>query len=209
VRCRTRSIRVQSFNAAVALCAAALSCGGTATTTGQPVRGTTTLLTSGGAVTGLTVGQRCNATGLETCFNATDDNCNGLVDEGCGLATGPLQIVIAWDVSDADVDLEVTDPNGERVEVGKFTLLGLTKDRDCPGDGDECGGQNFEVVSVAGEGLPAGRYQLTVLLDRASRDATSVHVWIGGHIGQDALRGQVELRAENSRMFVELLRSSH
>ncbi len=210
MRCCTRFVRVRSFNAAVALAAAALSCGGSRAGPGPRVQGTTTLIRYGIESHGFTVGERCNASGLETCFNATDDNCNGLVDEGCGLATGPLQIVVAWDLADADVDLEVTDPNGEQAEVAKSTQLGLTKDRDCPGDGDECGGQNFEVVTLQsfGEPLPKGRYRVTLHLERAPSESAKVHVRIGGHWGQDALHGQVELSRETPRISVELLRSS-
>ena len=38
----------------------------------------------------------CTPTGLELCFDATDNNCNGIIDEGCGVQTGPLQFAIAW-----------------------------------------------------------------------------------------------------------------
>lgn len=207
MRLGTRCVRVRSFNAAVAMATAALSCGAPVTTA-PSTRGATTLLFSGGQAKGWGVGQRCDATGLETCFNATDDNCNGLVDEGCGLATGPLQLVIAWDIADADVDLEVTDPNGEQVQVGKPTRLGLTKDRDCPGEGDDCGGQNFEVVTIAGDTVPMGRYRVTLLLERAPANESRVHVRIGGHLGQDAVAGQVELSRETPSIFVELLRSA-
>jgi len=45
----------------------------------------------------------CTPTGPELCFNATDDNCNGIIDEGCGLRTGLVQFAIAWDEPKADV----------------------------------------------------------------------------------------------------------
>jgi len=207
VQLRTRRIRVRSFNAAVALAAAALSCGGSAST-GQALRSTTTLLVGDEASRdAISLGRACVSTGLESCFNATDDDCNGLVDEGCGLPTGSLQVVIAWDAADADVDLEVTDPNGERATVGKSTVLGLTKDNNCPGEGDDCGGQNIEVVSVGGELLSPGRYRIALRLVRNSQTVECVHVRIGGHIGQDALRGQVELTRERSIISMELQRS--
>src|SRR6516162_5067159 len=43
----------------------------------------------------------CTPTGPELCFNAVDDNCNGVIDEGCGMATGPLQFTVAWGDSPA------------------------------------------------------------------------------------------------------------
>jgi hypothetical protein len=51
----------------------------------------------------------------ETC-NALDDNCNGIVDEGCPYAADPqgVQITIAWNTG-ADIDLYVRDPSGEMV----------------------------------------------------------------------------------------------
>lgn len=153
----------------------------------------------------LSLGQRCNAKGVEICFNAVDDNCDGLVDEGCGLATGALQIVAAWDHAFADVELEVTDPTGEVVKVGRVTAAGLTKDRNCPGQADDCGGQNFEVVSSVAETLQLGRYRVVLRLERPTLDMPSVRVQIGGHVGQDPLSGQVELSPGRPQSGVELL----
>jgi len=77
--------------------------------------------------------EACVPTGPERCGNARDDNCNGIIDEGCGIATGIVQFVIAWDAPLADVDLLVTDPKGDLVEVRRKSSAGLVKDRDCPG----------------------------------------------------------------------------
>ncbi|HEX2669854.1 MAG TPA: hypothetical protein VHM25_03225, partial [Polyangiaceae bacterium] len=57
----------------------------------------------------------CAPTGPELCFNATDDNCNGIIDEGCGLHTGLVQFAIAWNEPRADVDLRLFDPSGELI----------------------------------------------------------------------------------------------
>jgi hypothetical protein len=77
----------------------------------------------------------------ELCANATDDNRNGLIDEGCGLTLGSVQFLAGWSAAKADVDLRVMDPNGELIEVGRVARSGLTKDRDCPGRGTECRGR--------------------------------------------------------------------
>src|SRR5580704_2974653 len=58
----------------------------------------------------VTLEMSCTPTGPELCFNAIDDNCNGVIDEGCGVGTGVLQFAIAWGDEGADVDLSVTDP---------------------------------------------------------------------------------------------------
>src|SRR6476646_1404627 len=69
----------------------------------------------------------CISTGPERCFDATDDNCNGIIDEGCGVETGAVQFVIAWEPPGVDVDLLVTDPAGELAEVGRPLSSGLVK----------------------------------------------------------------------------------
>src|SRR4051812_38076079 len=61
---------------------------------------------------GISLTMACTPTGSEMCFDATDNNCNGVLDEGCGVHTGPLQFAAAWEEG-PDVDLDVTDPAGE------------------------------------------------------------------------------------------------
>src|SRR5207248_45794 len=96
-----------------------------------------------GAPAGVSLESACTPTGPELCFNANDDNCNGVLDEGCGMQTGPLQFMIAWGDSAADVDLVVTDPNGTRASTGgRSGSATLHLERDCPSDG--CHGQNVE-----------------------------------------------------------------
>lgn len=56
---------------------------------------------------------QCTPHARELC-NAMDDDCNGVIDDGCGYATGAVQVTIGWDTG-ADIDLYVTDPSGETV----------------------------------------------------------------------------------------------
>jgi hypothetical protein len=55
----------------------------------------------------------CNPGAPESC-NAIDDDCNGVIDDGCGYDSGGVQITVSWN-SGADIDLYVTDPSGSTV----------------------------------------------------------------------------------------------
>jgi tRNA (guanosine-2'-O-)-methyltransferase len=126
----------------------------------------------------------CTPTGAELCFNARDDNCNGVIDEGCGLHAGILQFTIAWDAAEADVDLNVHDAGGELARTGEPTTGGLVKDRDCPRPSGECQGQNVENVYLA-EGEPRrGRYRVVVRLDKLNGAPAPVRVRLGARVGQ-------------------------
>ena len=125
----------------------------------------------------------CSPSGPELCFNATDDNCNGIIDEGCGLHTGLVQFAIAWDEPRADVDLRLFDPSGELIEVGRTARSGLVKERDCPGRNNECHGQNLENVYLS-DGEPLrGEYRVRIRLEALGGENPPIVVAFGARIG--------------------------
>ena len=133
---------------------------------------------------GVVLETACTPSGIERCFDAHDDNCNGVIDEGCGLHTGILQFAIAWEAVEADVDLNVYDPSGEIARLGEPTSSGLVKDRDCPQMSNECQGQNIENVYLA-EGDPKrGTYRVVIRLDKLGGAVAPVRVRLGARVGQ-------------------------
>lgn len=153
---------------------------------------------------GAVVNRACVPTGPELCFNAVDDNCNGVLDEGCGIHTGAIQFAIAWNDPDADVDLNVIDPNGELVEVGRVTQSGLTKQRDCPGRSNACQGQNMENVYLeAGEPL-AGTYAVNVRLEQLGQSEPPIVVMLGARIGQKTYSLEFQLQRPEDEQQVTL-----
>jgi hypothetical protein len=124
----------------------------------------------------------CTPTGPEICFNANDDNCNGVIDEGCGVGTGVLQFTIAWGDSPADVDLAVVDPNGARIHKGnRSSTSGLQLEKNCPDDG--CHGQNIENVYFDGTEPPKGKYVVEVKLVDAKGADLPVKVHLSARVG--------------------------
>lgn len=126
----------------------------------------------------------CTPTGPEVCLNARDDNCNGIADEGCGLHTGLVQFLAAWDAPGSDVDLHVIDPNGQLAEVGKASDAGLIKERECPGRRNDCQGVNLENVYLqAGKKAVHGRFLLRVRLEKLGTDELPVRVSLAARLG--------------------------
>lgn len=137
----------------------------------------------------------CVSTGPEICFDGIDNNCNGLLEEGCGIRSGTLQFVAAWAEPDADVDLLVTDPTGELAKLeGGPTAGGLEKDRECPGSDRRCRGQNLENVVLADGIEPKpGTYKVVVRLDSTKGAALPIKVKIAARIGAKVYGLTVEL----------------
>jgi hypothetical protein len=139
---------------------------------------------------GSTLAQACTPTGPELCFNAIDDNCNGVIDEGCGVRTGLLQFTIAWPGT-ADVNLKVRPPGGEP----------FPRDHDCPSD-EECRGQNIENVYFDGQDLPRGHYKVEIELKDLLGADPPVVVRFGARLGSRSVGFDVRLdSAGDSKTF--------
>jgi tRNA (guanosine-2'-O-)-methyltransferase len=152
---------------------------------------------------GMVVRRACTPSGPEQCFDARDDNCNGIIDEGCGVNTGLVQFSIAWSEPAADVDLNVTDPNGELVEVARSTESGLVKEKDCPGKNNECHGQNMENVYLEDGDPVRGVYRVRVRLEKLGGENPPIKVTLGARVGPKTY--QVELALERPEEEQEIV----
>ena len=146
------------------------------------------------APAGATLAVACTPTGPELCFNAVDDNCNGVIDEGCGLQTGLLQFTIAWSAAAADVNLTLVGPGDERLPSGRdrSTKSGFHLERDCPGD-DGCGGQNVENIYFDGQEPPRGSYEVDIVLADLHGADSPVPVHFGARLGSRTVAFDVSL----------------
>jgi len=144
---------------------------------------------------GIELDMACVAAGPETCFDAIDNNCNDAIDEGCGVRTGVVQFSIAWSDPAADIDLVVTDPAGAPAKLDDPTELGLLKDRDCPGDGEACHGQNTENVFLVTKLVPRGRFRVLVRFTRLGDLQPPLTVRLGARLGQKSYSSVLTLDA--------------
>jgi hypothetical protein len=147
----------------------------------------------------------CLPQGYEICFNALDDNCNGALEEGCGVPAGVVQFMIGWDALRADVDLNVTDPNGELIEAGRVVRSGLIKSRDCPGRRQECSGINLENVFLEGNKAPTrGTYRVSVALESLGGEQPPIWVNLSSRLGTKRYAFEIRLLAPEDERHVDL-----
>ena len=122
---------------------------------------------------GVTVVEASCTPGAQEQCNGLDDNCNGANDEGCGYSSGQLQVTLAWNTG-ADIDLYVTDPNGETIYYGSNTSSsGGHLDHDARGN---CGGSGAATVENVfwANNPPRGTYKV------------EIHYWAGSDCSTNA-----------------------
>ncbi|MFO0694173.1 MAG: hypothetical protein U0230_11495 [Polyangiales bacterium] len=150
----------------------------------------------------------CDRNVREMC-NALDDDCSGGIDEGCGYATGKLQITAAW-TTGVDLDLYVTIPSGDLVSYQRPTSYdGAVVDRssrgNCERTPDPANVENFVypgrppsghyVVELHywGECMSsAGSTDVTVGLSAGGRQVGAYRVTIGPNERRAVLEFDVE-----------------
>lgn len=138
----------------------------------------------GGA--GITAVQRaCNPRAAEVC-NGFDDNCNGVIDEGCGFNSGNIQVTLAWNTG-ADLDLYVTDPQGFTISYSRRrSPTGGHLDRDARGACVRSQGATIENVYWNTARPPRGSYRVEVHNYSGCRVSTvtqgTLSIAVGGQI---------------------------
>ena len=156
---------------------------GTLTVPAPPPPPTATLTANVTVPTGVTVLQTACQQGAQEQCNGLDDNCNGVIDEGCGYQGGNVQITVAWQ-SSSDIDLHVTDPNNEEVFYGhRNSASGAVLDRDANAACNQSP-PTVENVYWGTQPMP-GQYRIRVVAyDMCGSPSTpaTVSISVGGRI---------------------------
>jgi hypothetical protein len=133
----------------------------------------------------------CTPTGADLCFNAKDDNCDGVVDEGCGEPTGVVQVLAAWSEANVDVSLDLALPTGQHVNAGTRALAGFRFDRDCPRE--NCAGQNYESIVSERPIVGNGTFTVEVRLEALGAAVAPIVVNLSARVGSALYTTSVEL----------------
>lgn len=175
--CRAR-VRVQRPHASVHVQAPPPPSGSVVVSASAPA------VSAGAGVT--VVDATCHPNAPEVC-NGLDDNCNGVIDEGCGYQTGNIQITLAWNTG-ADLDMYVTDPYGQTISYqNRQSSSGGMLDHDARGACNAAQANNtIENVFWDSPQPPSGQYQVEVHYwgDCGAAGATqaTLSIAIGGQI---------------------------
>jgi hypothetical protein len=122
--------------------------------------------------------------GTQEACNGLDDNCNGVIDEGCGYSGGNIQITAAWQTS-SDIDLHVFDPTGAEIYyAARASASGGRLDHDANA---ACRPEPPTVENVFWETPtpPSGTYQVRVMaydMCGVPVTPTTLSISVGGRI---------------------------
>ncbi len=141
--------------------------------------------------------------GAEICFNGLDDNGNLLIDEGCGVAQSEVQFALAWAEPTADLDLYVSDPDGQLAVADAATSLGLALSADCPKESKTCGGQNFENVYLEQPDPAPGMYRVRVRLEKIPQTSELVEATLGVRTPKGTTGHRMVFYSEGQEVFLE------
>ncbi len=139
----------------------------------------------------------------EVCGDGIDDNCNGLVDEGCRSELTRPGFVAAWRAPGAAVEALLFEPSGE--------LAAAAGDPEAPfewvtSSSSLAQGGYQAFLLRAGDSIEAtpGRYRLRIVLRRMSNLPGPVRVFVTARLGSQAHHEQVELVALEQTRELEL-----
>ncbi len=92
--------------------------------------------------------------------NALDDDCDGVIDDGCGYGTGFIQVTASWDTG-ADIDLYVTGPLGDTLSFQRpSTPAGARVDHSGRGDCTAMPNPQIENIRWVGQRPTGGIYEV-------------------------------------------------
>lgn len=146
----------------------------------------------------ITLGGACVPSGLEQCFNAQDDDCDGLIDEGCGLPDGEIGLYAAWDDNPAAIDWALYLPSGNRVDPKSREAGGFRYVKDCPSG---CYDQNHEVLIGTGA-MAKGTYRAELRLRGPNDAALPVLVQLGLRFGSEVHSSRGELSLDHDAIVI-------